>query len=424
MTFKKENLIDFCFLFYILAYYANISVLFITLFKIPSPLSQLLNYSSLILVLFAWNLIPNKKFIVFNKFFALLLTFIFSYLIVGFLSTCFYNSLDQIIRIVPQYSRAAIDVVLFMNYFFYLYEKKNSIDKQLFYITLIFVIGMSSVVVFYLLDFELFYVRLDQAYGLIERPSGLYANPNIAARYCCVTLILLLYHLFNHANLRKRIGLILLILFTVFTIFITFSNTGQLAAIGIILIAFIKGKFLNKTSLIITSILLVATGITLQSTDSKKFEFSSTQLDKIQNLYNVLTLNTQSVSYSSRDYIVQETLRKSKENPITGFGLGSYTIVYKTWGTHNTYLGLLIDAGVIPLIIYIVFLLFTGSMGFLMRGSLQGVGFTFMAWVFLTGIYSFASHNVIDNGKFYFLNILFFILYSCKKKVSNDLALA
>lgn len=395
-------------------HYLNLPHCIIHIFNVPSPFSQLVTYSPLLIATIGWAIIPQKRYFLFNQFIAVLAIFVFSYLFIGIISTCIYNSSEELTRILPQYLRAIVDVFLFLAYFLYLFKKNYNIDKQINYITILFFLGTTSVTIFYLLGIEINYIQADQSYGAIDRPSGFFSNPNVAAKNSCITLLLLLYQLFNAPLIKARIGLYLLIFITLGTIFITFSNTGQLAAIGIMLIALFKSRFLTKGSMKSLLVLFVVVLIGIQQTDLSKIEFSKAQVTKIQNLYNVLSFNTNKISYSNRDYISQESIRKSKENPVTGFGLGTYTKVYKIWGTHNTYLGIILDSGFIPLLSYILFIIYVGVRGFLMSAQFRDIGFLFMGWIFLVATYSIASHNVIDNGKFYFLNIVFFILYSCR----------
>ena len=80
---------------------------------------------------------------------------------------------------------------------------------------------------------------------------------------------------------------------------------------------------------------------------------SQTQIDKVDNIINVLTLDFNRVDNSGRAELASHIMTDIYKNPILGNGV-DFGVTHRA---HNTYLAIWADAGVITLIFFIYILL-------------------------------------------------------------------
>ncbi|MBD3180231.1 MAG: hypothetical protein GF417_11985 [Candidatus Latescibacteria bacterium] len=247
------------------------------------------------------------------------------------------------------------EVVLSLVCFFTVYLLVNSYRRVEMILLMILLVGL---VVSVVNVYEFINPSFEQG-----RSAGLIENPNSAGFVVDIGMTASLYFLWI-ARKKKQVLLILLLqLILFFGVFTTFSRGGILifALIFALQLILIKGK-VKRMIMLTVSALVIAAGI------AGAVRFINTGARKsVRHSFNkVATLARGEVDDNMRFYLLNYHLQRFYRHPLTGNGLytaktGSesepYYGVEVPNGPHNTVVFILSEAGIIPAVIYLVFLL-------------------------------------------------------------------
>lgn len=251
-------------------------------------------------------------------------------------------------------------------------------------------------------------ISADLAYDT-ERIIGFFGNPNLTGLQANFTLSLLL-GLF----LTKRINVFFTLLFIpviVYSSLASFSKTAIITSSLLLVIFFLLCiynifKFRDKkkaiSSLVLVStIFLVITFVILPIALDYYNQLGTGQQKRLTNISNMLIkgeFNRKTTSV--RSDIFRDGIEIIKTNPVIGHGLATFSVggMFKssiTHGIHNTYLKLIGEAGIIPLLLYLLFyLIFIISIIKSKSFNLK-IGGLFIILCFF--LYSFTSHNALED---------------------------
>jgi len=190
------------------------------------------------------------------------------------------------------------------------------------------------------------------------RLHGFFHNPNHLAFAINILSPYLVYRFINKSNI---ISLLLIVFFSI-TVFFTGSRTGLMVqALNILLLLFLTFKTYKQIALPILLVFIAGTYIYISSRGSVLVEnkglTSRFESDNMQNA-------------SGRWDIADAAIRLGIDTKFTGVGIGQYkfyhlkyvssnaysTVTKYDLGTHNHFLDLLVNFGIIPFILYILFL--------------------------------------------------------------------
>ena len=246
--------------------------------------------------------------------------------------------------------RTLVPVIYFTGFYFFISNEKYFF---LFFKVITFSFVTSAIITIYL-----FKINYDFDYhGIvpwpIDRAGGLYGDANNAA-----LVSLMAYIFFNHffvpVNKLQKILKYFVISIIFYSLFITFSTTGLSTFLIIFLID--NYKFFKGIRLIIFGWLgiIFYSSLFLIKSLTSQLNLSEAQINKINNLINVLTLNNEQIDNSGRAGLIENFLPYIYKNPIFGNGI-DFSIVHRA---HNTYLVVLGDAGIITFTFFIFILVY------------------------------------------------------------------
>lgn len=232
------------------------------------------------------------------------------------------------------------------------------VSKVIFYSTL--VLSLLSLFLYYL--GELYYIDGKRFYGidiglisLKQRVSGfepfirlssLTSNPNVLGRYLA-TSILLSLALFKLNKIRP-LFFYLALLIQFIALIHTFSRTSILMAISGLLIFFlINAKHKYKKIIAAIPIIIIVSLIMISSGFFSRI--SSIDTDRLH------------IGLTGREKSWEKLLNAVYESPIlgSGFGVNNEVILTDLASSHNVYLSILADIGVVGFTLFLLFLLFT-----------------------------------------------------------------
>lgn len=228
----------------------------------------------------------------------------------------------------------------------------NPVQLDFFFkvLTLSFVISSFFTIYFYKINFS---YDISGILGWdVDRAEGLYGDANNAALTSIIAYIL--FDKFYKPTLSTFKILKVLILGIIFySIFITFSTTGLFAFIIIFLITNFKFFTGLRILLLAIAIPLFYVGIFTLKSQSHKLELTEAQINKVDNLINVVTFNIDEVNTSGRVDLIDNLMHYLYKNPISGNGVGFASSARG----HNTYLGVWVDAGIFAFLFFLFVLL-------------------------------------------------------------------
>jgi len=185
------------------------------------------------------------------------------------------------------------------------------------------------------------------------RSSGLAEGANDAARYFVIALIFFSYLRSNEKKQFPRILATIGILITFFGVFFTLSRTGILAlffAIGLLIILNRQKK--QKNFLILIFLVSIVS----------LFIFSDNIANIIASIIPTITSGTDTIGVRYKLWAIG--IEMWLDNPIQGVGIGMYQYrmayyadnlpsLYRGAVTHNTYIQILSEAGIIGLLLFV-----------------------------------------------------------------------
>ncbi len=306
-------------------------------------LGQLLAYINLLFIALGFILLIKKKgeFTVTGNLW--LPYFLLFYIMVSFSSVLNNHPYSLLSSLVP-----VIYCIGYLSYFRF----QENIRKFEIVIMVAFSIASIFLIYFVIINFDLdFYLMgLKIDYGL-DRAQGIYGDANNAS-FAAILGFIFIYKCFSPKNKFQTILKLSLLLMSAYAIFLTYSTTG----FGVFMVSFalLNFRYLTKTRLLLLPFLLVGFYILLINLSSllEGFDLNPRQQSKIDNFVNVLKLDFDVVDSSGRDEFVKQLLEYVYKSPFLGNGLDFGSLHHG----HNTYLSIISDAGIFPLILFMVLL--------------------------------------------------------------------
>ena len=241
-----------------------------------------------------------------------------------------------------------------------------------------------------------------------ERLSGLYINPNNAGFFCSICMVLTLSFAVTLRKWYLQILFILLSIFTLGVCFITFSKTGILINIILCVLAFIlilnrtlKGK--QSRFLLFYIVILVGGFASAFSGRITEDLLTDDQFNRIEQLKSVLfEWRLDEETTTNRTAATKVALDLISERPILGHGYKSFRLfsqqeerINENIGVHNTYLLLWGESGILPFLLFLLFLISCYYFA-LVNTSGQDKYFCIGILIVIT-LYAFTTHNIFDD---------------------------
>jgi O-antigen ligase len=246
------------------------------------------------------------------------------------------------------------------------------------------------------------FVPLGLEYSNPGRGAGLFINANLAGTAVIAMVIAALPFLD-----RRTRGIALSIM--LFGIYPTFSRSALLCGPLVIVLAAILG-LLGRKQLIWMAVLiavLAAVGMNLHEFGTNSSEIN---LDNIEGRLDFFMYEGEAldVSTDERRYVLSEAWRMFAESPILGNGIGSTLVAGYGRGTHNMYLMLAAEQGILGVLLYPMFVLLTLIRGWRLfkRGATQQDRDVGGALICLAAFFAFNglfSHNLLEEASTMFL---------------------
>ncbi len=257
--------------------------------------------------------------------------------------------------------------------------------------------------------------------GLInedDRYSGLISNANDAG-FLFNVLIILNYYLFRQRH--SRLGLIG-ILFAGFAVFVTFSKTAIISAI-VILIMILRKEITSGRLSTRFLLAIVMIGVVYKGSDllTQVDSLEATQGKRLIQIMEFFKGNVSNEITTNRTEILEVALDKLRHQWVFGQGIQSFSNIESLGvGSHNIYILILGESGIIPLILYMVFLLRMAMVTKKKQWRLPGSE-TVRLLAFALFMYGFTNHNIFFS-KFIILIIALGVVLVAEIKQSGAAA--
>ena len=388
-----KKLIFFCFYIPLILNLLNIQA-FISKF-VSVSLAQLFAYGSLGLVLIGGFAIMRRI----GSFTPLIKTWILFYLA--------YYSFSLLANAVLQTDPPILKTLIPVCYFFSfsillsLPEEREPISKIL---AIGFFISCMFLIYFQRINFSLDHDGISEY--TLNRAGGVYGDANNAAVAAILSFLFLKFS-FNAKNKVLKAIKVLAMLISIYALLITFSKTGFL--VFFIVLGLTYHKFFTLKRLLFTLIFIPIIIITLVNWSLSSDLLNQVQKERIESLVNLVTLQTDKVSFSERDVLLQNMLSYVNENPVLGNGLNFGNEIRG----HNTIIGVWADAGILT------FLIFLFLLGFYLKKALTApYNIKFFALGILTTLYLYmlSLQTIINQGYIIVIFVLLGYLLSTKKE--------
>lgn len=337
-----KKLINFCFLYPLTASALNFQG-WVSMF-LSQSYGQALAYGNLLFICLGFVLLIKKQEKTTRTGSLWLPYFGLFYIFVCIASIVNYDNFALLASLVP---------VIYCIGFLSFLRFQDHIRNFEIVLTVAFAIANTLLIYFVLINFDIdFYqkgIKID--YGL-DRAQGIYGDANNAA-FVAILGFIFTHKCFVPQNKFQLVLKLIILSISAYALFLTYSTTG----FGVFMIAFalLNLKYLNKTRLAILPFFLVGFYMLLinMSLLLEGFNLNKQQQNKIDNFVNILKLDFDNVDSSGRDLYVQELFNYIAENPIMGNGLDFGAHHHG----HNTYLSIIADAGIFPLLLFIFLLI-------------------------------------------------------------------
>jgi len=344
--------------FYVMAgiIFSNINGLIYALFGILAPFSILILISSLIITFYLFR---YKKITLPHHIFN---ATVVGYLLIAGISWCFFSHLH--FRDAPYYRalRKQLPAILLV-YAFYKYTiyegERNGLENLLIFVTMfMFLITMT-------IPFgEMIGLRNVIEYKSSTRESGVFSNPNKAGAHINYNLALVLFFILNSRRwFWLFIGMLPLVIYSTF---VTFSKSAMISAILIVVVFLfmnIKGNYRlgkprrNRLRFFIVMIFVIGTALA-PTVVKLLYSLGPQQITRVLQVGQIMTGQIDEKTTTHRSVLWEEGVELIKQFPISGHGFGSFHKLPKgRLNVHNTYLMVFGEAGILPFIALVVFVL-------------------------------------------------------------------
>ena len=244
-------------------------------------------------------------------------------------------------------------LIIIVTIFFSCLTALKSIEKPLLYISKVFAYSLLTEGGFTLID----YLNQDSFTGIAN-------NRNISSSSIIIKLPFLIYIISKTSKISLKNFYRMIEFMSIISIVILQSRLGLVSMILIYVMMFLYFKVSKKQFFV--PLLMVFLSISAMNYGNLNYVFIENYSEIEGNNYNVLNLTTDE-STNQRINFYSLALDLFSNKPITGHGLGSWkyeSLKYKDstsktilvpYYTHNDFLQILVELGVLGLIIYLVF---------------------------------------------------------------------
>jgi hypothetical protein len=266
--------------------------------------------------------------------------------------------------------RTLIPLIYFIGFYIFLSIEKN---VKVFSKVMTYTFFVSCVLLIFL-----FKINFDiDTNGIflykLERAGGVYGDANNAALVCIIAYVF--FNKFYIANTTKKKYLkVLGILILLYSVVLTFSTTGLTV---FLIVVFINNlQFFSRERIILLFLAIIVFFITIVNlkTLTAGLDLSEIQQEKMDNLVNVLTLNTDKVDNSGRGDLLGALFENIVKHPFIGNGIDFSANLRG----HNTYFGVWGDAGIFTFVYFIIMLIIYLKTSFLADISVRYFSFSVM----------------------------------------------
>lgn len=309
---------------------------------VSSSLAQIVAYLNLILIMTGALLFRNKIGIL-STTNRLWFIFFILYYSFGLLASGVSGFETSVIA-------TLIPVIYFICFNFFLSDPK---EFKVFFsvITICFVVSAFLTIVLIKMNINM---KSGTVYEWdLDRAGGITGDANAAALVSILGFIML-NQLYQPSKLIYRVIKVLILTMLFYSLFLTFSTTGLF--VFTIVFVIINYKFFTglKLILFVAIIPLFYLGVFALQSQTKNLNLSNAQINKIENITNLLTFNFEKVDNSGRSDLLEHVMIYLYENPILGNGV-NFAVEMRG---HNTYVGIWVDAGVLTFLFFLFMLSF------------------------------------------------------------------
>ncbi|MBP1841703.1 O-antigen ligase family protein [Formosa algae] len=393
----KGKAIIICFIWPLICACLNIQLL--TGVFISIELSQLIAYSNVLLIMLGVFVILKGSDGQLSKTASLWFVFYIMYYCFSLLASG-VSGFEN-----PDYSMIAtiVPVIYFVGFYYFL--RDEAYTKMFFkVITICYMISAILTIFFFKINYSFDDLGI-RPYPL-DRAGGVYADANNAAMVSILAYILFQKFYVPKNKIQKAFK-IFLSLVVVYSILITLSTTGLFIFVLVFIIT--NYKFFKGFKVLILGVLLMLfyAALFVREQFYKHLNLSVRQISKIDNIYNVLTFNTEKIDSSGRSELLQHLLHYVYEKPIMGNGIGFSTFVRG----HNTYIGVWADAGIFTFLFFLFLLVI-----YLVKPLKLNITLTIFCLSMLVTIYIFMLTLQTVINQTYIIVLFVFIGYIIDRK--------
>lgn len=348
--------------------FANLNGVFTVFLNRTAPFSPLILLLS-ILVLF----ISKVRYSDFNTGIRLMIVFMLSFLVFGTISSLFYfqEYNIRVENIQEEYRDILTSLLLIIVMYAYCVQLRDrqKLDQFIFFVGIVFFIAQLGGILEGGLGLSnVFYASTAALVGG-ERALGFFGNPNETGFQANLTMVLGLY-LF----LIKKIplwGVFLFIVssiaasvysFSKMSIIISFVNLTFFSLYVFFTYFKLKSKVRFRAFWFLTLSFIAVFAIIVPYFINFYLNLEASQRKRVDELYSiVIEGRIDNETTSSRSSVAIEAIELIAQNPVTGYGLESFSngsMFTTSHGVHNIYLKVYGESGIAAFIIYITLLLY------------------------------------------------------------------
>lgn len=389
----------FCFLFPFVSVIINFQM-FSAIF-ISHALSQLIAYGNLGLLIVGIGLVITKRGELSKTVRLLIIYFLIYFSFAILASGIHYNPADILANTVPLFYVTA--------FYYYLSDVNN---RRIFKNVAIISLVISAILTIHLYNINFDVENLGYSKYKVDRAQGVLGDANMAALFAIIAFIFL-SKLYNPKKYFYKILKSVLLIIVFYSLYLTFSTTGFL--VFIISLVILNYNFFTGIKLILAIIIVPVLYIALinLNTITADFDLRGQQRDKITNLVNVLTFNTEEIDDSGRNELVTRLLKDHVfVNPILGNGLG----FGMSKRAHNTLVGVWADAGIFTLLffLFMLFKYFTNAIN-----SPSNIRFFVIPILFTICVFMLSLQSIINQG--HLMTLFVYLGYLIDEKNEDEL---
>lgn len=345
----------------------------------------------------------------------LIIAFFFTFLLLGSIASLFYKLYDRpYIQLVTSYFSSILIIYVYYKYILYcMYSEKGDVKVALNWITFFLFVSCVFILVADITGFQEF----GQYQKGGSRNAGLFANPNEAGVQANLALVFSVNIWMKQKNKFVLVLLSLVLLLELYCVFLTFSVNAMITSVVLIVTFLLLYLVKNKRELsgkirkniYIGGIIILSLSVYFGQDLYEKYEKDLMQepegieeyttrlrTERVERFITLFSGDITERTVASRLPLFDAGLELIYMNPIYGYGLGVFqSLPGYGLGVHNTFLMIWGEAGIIPLILFLLLLISIGIKAF----SLKEFNFNYIGmgilFIFIMG--SLATHNVLDD---------------------------